>query len=259
MRVEQHPLGVSVLVMERARNNKGDYENRFDLEAVRMINQLLDQVIADRSRALVITGGESGKFFSNGHDIAALERGMDDGSAHVFISEFYKLLARFMCFPIPTVAAINGHAFAGGCLLAMAQDYRIMRDDRGFICMNEIDMLQENAPPSASKILPGVFKDADRKMTNVLRAKVAPLVLRDMYLRGLRLDGKAAVQLGLVDATSKSVVADAVELAGKLGAKAHPANRRTVAVLKFEMVRDYIRVLTDVGEEELLRTTLSRL
>ncbi len=35
---------------------------------------------------------------------------------------------------------MNGHAFAGGCIFAIAHDYRIMRKERGFLCMNEIDI-----------------------------------------------------------------------------------------------------------------------
>ena len=50
----------------------------------------------------------------------------------------FNVINSFLCLPIPTVALINGHAFAGGCLLALAHDYRIMRSDRGYMCMNEI-------------------------------------------------------------------------------------------------------------------------
>jgi enoyl-CoA hydratase/carnithine racemase len=49
-------------------------------------------------------------------------------------------LGRLLCFPVPTIAAINGHAFAGGFMLAFAHDYRIMRTDRGFLCLPEIDL-----------------------------------------------------------------------------------------------------------------------
>lgn len=53
------------------------------------------------------------------------------------------LLSRLLVFPIPTIAAINGHAFAGGFCLALAHDYRIMKHADGkkaiWLCMNEID------------------------------------------------------------------------------------------------------------------------
>lgn len=41
-------------------------------------------------------------------------------------------------FPIPVIAAINGHAFAAGFTLAMASDYRIMKGSKAWLCMNEV-------------------------------------------------------------------------------------------------------------------------
>jgi enoyl-CoA hydratase/carnithine racemase len=51
-----------------------------------------------------------------------------------------KLMARIITFPIPTVAAINGHAFGAGFMLALCHDIRIMRADRGFACANEMQL-----------------------------------------------------------------------------------------------------------------------
>jgi Delta3-Delta2-enoyl-CoA isomerase len=45
-----------------------------------------------------------------------------------------------MTFPVPTMTAINGHAYAGGLILAMAHDFRIMRGDYGFLCLSEINL-----------------------------------------------------------------------------------------------------------------------
>lgn len=50
-----------------------------------------------------------------------------------------QIMERLLLAPIPTVAAINGHAFAAGAFLALACDYRIMREDRGWICISEVD------------------------------------------------------------------------------------------------------------------------
>ncbi|KAH9515121.1 Enoyl-CoA delta isomerase 2, mitochondrial [Bulinus truncatus] len=43
-----------------------------------------------------------------------------------------------MCYPLPTLAAINGHAFAGGALVAFAHDLRTMKTERGWLCFNEV-------------------------------------------------------------------------------------------------------------------------
>ena len=49
-------------------------------------------------------------------------------------------IGRLLVFPAYTVAAINGHAFAGGALISCAFDYRVMREDRGYWCMNEAEI-----------------------------------------------------------------------------------------------------------------------
>jgi enoyl-CoA hydratase/carnithine racemase len=77
--------------------------------------------------ALIITS--VGKFFSNGNDLQWLK---ETGKPPTAMAESLSvLLAKIATLPIPVVAAVNGHGFAGGCLLAMAADYRVMRSERG--------------------------------------------------------------------------------------------------------------------------------
>ena len=248
----------AIIKLESHQNSKGDYENRFNLEIVQSFNEFLDRILQSDARSVVVTGG-SGKFFSNGHDVAWLEKSFESGEAHKFITEYYKLLARLLSFPLPTVAAINGHAFAGGCLLAMALDYRVMRGDRGMICMNEIDMVPEKPSSVVSKITPGCFEDADRKMITLLKEKIRPFLLREMLLQGTRFDGAAAKDNGLVDVSCSDALQEAVKLAQQLGKKAHRANRRTVAVLKFENHRECIQILSGGNGLELHNQVLSKL
>jgi enoyl-CoA hydratase/carnithine racemase len=250
---------VYLITMQSHKNGKGDYENRFNLETVREINRILDEILRNDAKALILTGGD-GKFFSNGHDVVWLEKKFDSGEAELFIREYYQLVARFMSLPIPTVAAINGHAFAGGCLLALAQDYRVMKTEKGFICMNEIDMMQATPTGPPSKIVPGCFKDADRKMVSILNAKLDPRLVRDMFLLGIRFTGSAAKRVGLVDEVAdEDLMQVALAVALKVGSKAHRANRRTFAVLKFEQYRQAIEVLCEGSGEELRTSTLSKL
>ena len=64
----------------------------------------------------------------------------DGGDREVFGEEFMFLMGRVITLPIPTVCAINGHAFGAGFMFALSHDFRIMREDRGFLCANEMQL-----------------------------------------------------------------------------------------------------------------------
>ena len=114
-----------------------DGENRINVDSLAAFNGILDEVESTEGpRALVLTG--SGKFFSNGLD---LDRFADNQAE--FSETFQglqRLMGRLVVFPCYTIAAINGHAFAGGAMIASAFDWRIMRADRVFWCLNEVDI-----------------------------------------------------------------------------------------------------------------------
>ncbi|MFP8878215.1 MAG: enoyl-CoA hydratase/isomerase family protein [Myxococcota bacterium] len=115
-----------------------DDENRFNQESIAAWNAALDEVEgAQGPRALVTTGTR--KFYSNGLDLDWMTGDGKDG-AESFLDSVHALFARVLCFPAITVAAINGHAFAGGGMLALAHDFRVMREDRGYFCLPEIDL-----------------------------------------------------------------------------------------------------------------------
>ncbi|KAF8820205.1 enoyl-coa hydratase/isomerase family protein [Cardiosporidium cionae] len=65
----------------------------------------------------------------------------------------HSVLARLLSFPVPLVAAINGHAFAGGAMLALVCDFRIMNKERGFLCVNEVDIGLTLTPGMCAVIL----------------------------------------------------------------------------------------------------------
>ncbi len=90
----------------------------------------------DGPLAIVLTG--VGKFFSNGLDLASLDG--DLGGVYDLVARLERLVARLVVLPVYTVAAINGHCFAGGALLGCAFDRRVMRADRGYWCMNEAEI-----------------------------------------------------------------------------------------------------------------------
>lgn len=113
----------------------GSDENRFNPTLVENIHKQLTIVEQTQgAKALVITAG--GKFFSNGLDLQWL--GNNRQQAGAFIQELWKLFARILIFPLPTVSVINGHAFGAGFFLALSCDWRVMRKDRGFLNFPEV-------------------------------------------------------------------------------------------------------------------------
>ncbi|KAF9160356.1 dodecenoyl-CoA isomerase [Actinomortierella ambigua] len=165
-----------------------DNENRFTSELCQAICDALDYVehtvdSEDIKETALITRGQD-KFYSNG---LSFERAL--GVPNFTEKIFMPMLNKILLFTLPTIACMNGHAFAGGCLMAMAHDYRVMRSDRGFMCMNEIDL---PAPLPAG-------------MSALLRYKMAHHVYRDMVMQARRFNGKEALALHLVDGIADGI------------------------------------------------------
>ena len=129
------------------------------------------------------------------------------------------LLARVLTFPMPTAAAVTGHAFGAGAMLAMAHDVRVMRADRGYFCFPEVDIR-----------IP--FTDG---MAALIQAKLTPQAAVASMTTGRRFGGVEAAELGIVDATAAegAVTAAATDLlrplAGKDPARSGRSSRRCSA------------------------------
>ncbi len=165
-------------------------ENRFNRTFVHAMNEALDSIEKSHGPAALVTIGGEEKFYSNGLDLAWLS-GDGQKEAPEFIKTVLKLLGRVMAFPVPTAAAINGHAFAAGAMLALAHDFRVMRVDRGYFCLPEVDI---NIP-----FVPG--------MTALIKSRLTPNVFRNSMLTGAKIGGIEAKHLGIVD---EAVPADKV-------------------------------------------------
>jgi len=157
--------------------------------------------------ALILSGAHNqDKFFSNGLDYASAIN-----LPYFFSDIFNPLIGRLLGFPMPTIAAINGHAFAGGWLLALCCDYRVMIDGtkrRAWACMNEIHF---GAP------IPRAF-------ATLLKAKCStPRVLRQTVLEGVRFTPEELLDTAMVDvlgSSTKEVLSTAQELGDKFGVNA---------------------------------------
>src|SRR6185295_10243525 len=106
-----------------------------------LIEELLDALrappIAERARALVITG--EGRFFSTGLDLIELEK-LDRAGMLLFLDRLQGLLAALYVWSRPVIAAVNGHAVAGGCLLALCADWRVVARGEARMGLNEITL-----------------------------------------------------------------------------------------------------------------------
>lgn len=118
-------------------------ENRWNTTFVREIAEALDTIEKDEGPGALITSSTNPKFFSNGLDLDWMqdpESHPKGGDREVFGEEFMYLMGRFITLPIPTICAINGHTFGAGFMFALSHDVRIMREDRGFLCANEMQL-----------------------------------------------------------------------------------------------------------------------
>ncbi|OJZ69955.1 enoyl-CoA hydratase [Mycobacterium paraffinicum] len=202
----------------------GDDENRFSPEFLDAINGQLDEIQQAGAQGLVTTGG--GKFYTNGLDLDWLGAHADQTQAYV--GRVQALLARVLTLPMPTAAAVTGHAFGAGAMLAMAHDVRVMRADRGFFCFPEVDIR-----------IP--FTDG---MAALIQAKLTPRAAVASMTTGRRFGGQEAAEFGIVDATAAEadVTAAATDLLRPLGGK----DAGTLGAIKKTMFREPARALTDV-------------
>ncbi|KAK1699336.1 hypothetical protein QYE76_016033 [Lolium multiflorum] len=186
----------------------GDGEHRLGHALIASIRAALASVAAQAAQAgpgaALVTVAE-GRFFSNGLDIGWA--GASRARLGELVAALRPVAADLLALPMPTVAAVTGHASAGGFLLALCHDYRVMRADRGVLYMSEVDI---GLP------LPPYF-------VALFRAKVtAAHALRDVLLRGRKLRAPEAKEMGIVDVVcpgAPETAAEAIRLAEELAAR----------------------------------------
>jgi enoyl-CoA hydratase/carnithine racemase len=201
-------------------------ENRFNAGFIAALNQALDEVEESKGHAALVTTGE-GKFYSNGLDLEWMGRiGAKEVQRHV--DNVHNAFLRMLTFPMITVAALNGHVFAGGAMLALAHDYRVMRADQGYFCLPEVDI----------KI------PFTKQMDVLIRARLPKVVAHEAMCTGRRYGGSEAADRQIVDhaVAETDVLPRAIEIAQGLAGK----DRDTIVVIKRQMYADVI----DVFERE---------
>jgi enoyl-CoA hydratase len=214
----------------RMRGGKANAMNRALLDD-------LDRALAELAApALVITG--DGSSFSAGLALPELID-LDRTAMSWFIDRFAAVMLRVLTYPGATVAAINGHAIAGGCVLALMCDTRVMA--QGTIGLNEVQL---------GIGLPAIVVEP-------LRLRVPASSLAPVALDGALFDATRAHELGLVDhvVPRDRVESHALELAARR--VSHPLAHAQVKRALLEPIVDAIERTRDAQREAWLETWFS--
>lgn len=214
--------------------NLGDGENRFNPDWIGSVGALVEEVAATPPpRALVTTA--SGKIWSNGLDLEWMAANQQEIPAMVVSA--HELLARVLELPVPNVAALQGHVFAAGAMLATAHDLRVMRADRGYYCLPEVDI--------GIPFTPG--------MSALLQARLSKLTAHEAMTTGRRYGGEQALAAGIVDAAvpEDEVLERALELARPLAVK----EPTTLGIIKARMYAEPLAVLRDAAANGMVGVT----
>jgi len=203
-------------------------DNRITTASVTAILDALDLLEFSPDKyppGVLITTSGLPKFYSNGLD---LEHAL--ATEDFMPTKLYKMFARFLTYPMPTVALINGHAFAAGIMTAMHHDYRIMNPSRGFVCVNELDF---GVPLTAA-------------MSAIFRIKTSPQTYRKLLLEAHRFGGPEAVEAGIVDAVGG--LDEALRFVAERKLTQKPKSG-IYGLLKSEMYRESVDLLSAEGHE----------
>ncbi|MFC8015209.1 enoyl-CoA hydratase/isomerase family protein [Streptomyces cinereoruber] len=202
----------------------GVTENVLSPEWIRRLNEHLDIVDQEVGNCALVVKA-SGKHWSTGLDLPWVMANLDQLDS--YMRSVHHLFRRFLTAPYHTIAAIQGHCYAAGAMLALAHDFRFMRADRGFFCLPEVDL----------KI---PFDDG---MTALIKEKLPAQVLIRAMTSGHRFGGAEAESVGIVDSasTEDALLTDAIDFAHLMAPKAG----ETLAAIKTAIYRNVIDKLSE--------------
>jgi len=183
--------------------NLGSGDNRFSPDDLDSLEAALNEIESMDGPLALVTCAE-GHIWHNGLDLDWLEQ--HPQQLEPYVARIQHVLGRFAGAPFPTVAAVSGHAFGAGAMLATAHDKAIMRSDRGYWCLPEVSL--------------GLSFRAG--MAALLRSRLPVRTSYEAMTTGRRYSAKDAVQAGIVDRMSASdaVLSDAIDVALSLASTA---------------------------------------
>ena len=154
--------------------------NALNLQLLASLRQTLEDAPADGVRGIVLSGAQG--MFSAGVDVPAL-LGRERAHVREFWREFFAVGAALACSPIPVVAAITGHSPAGGAVLALLCDYRVMAEGPFKIGLNEVQV---------GLSVPECIQLALRRVVGAYRAE-------RLLVAGAMVNAEQALACGMVD------------------------------------------------------------
>jgi len=172
-------------------------ENKISRKTLDSWNSALDTLDARTGPHALVVSGED-KYWSTGLDLTAIaEMGLTEQQR--ILADLDALLLRLLTAPYVTIAALNGHTYAAGALLALACDYRVMRIDRGYFCLPSVDI---GIPFS-----PG--------MTALITAKIPQPAAHDLVVSCRAIGAREALATGVIHRAvdAENVTPVATELA----------------------------------------------
>ncbi|MCB0918859.1 MAG: enoyl-CoA hydratase/isomerase family protein [Actinobacteria bacterium] len=174
MQIERRPDGIAVITMADG------HGNAVSPAFVAELDRVMTEVQADLPRALVLTG--SGAAFSAGLALPVLVDYSRD-ELRAFMASFDTALKKLLTLPVPTVAAVNGHAIAGGCVIAVMCDRRVMAQTAATIGLTEVHL---------GVSLPSIVSET-------LKLRLAPAGVARVMLSGELFAPADAQEIGLID------------------------------------------------------------
>ena len=202
-------------------------ENRFNPTFLKGFLKVLDQVERESQVRTAVIRSAHEKIFSNGIDLEWLVpviQKNDLKTAKKFFYQLNEVFKRLLTYPMITIAAINGHAFAGGAIISCAFDFRFMRSDRGFFCFPEVDL--------GIPFLPGM---------NALLKKAIPMYkVEEMQYTGSRLTAYDCQEHHIISKASpmNELMDDVLEFAHGL-----KKERKIIREMKLRLNRDIVRIM----------------
>jgi enoyl-CoA hydratase/carnithine racemase len=175
-------------------------------------------------KSVIMTG--AGKFFSFGFDVPEF-LAFEKARFAQYLTNFIDLHTYLFLYPKPVVAALNGHAVAGGCMLALACDYRVMATGRARIALNEITL--------GASVFAGI--------TEILRFWVGSANATRVLYSGSMYSAEEAKSIGLIDevAAEHDLMDAAARMASTLGSKHPPAFAGIKSLLRRSIAEDMMR------------------